>query len=189
MRMKVIDRIFLILTILVLLALSLLLLAVAWHYVGEAFLHDWVYNLYTVWPNPLILTAIALALVIMALRLLYAGTIPYRRVTRALVRKMEAGTVSITLDTIASIARRHALAIEGMRDVRCTIVPREDGIRVLYRISLDDDVVIPEKTQAIQTHVKEQVEALTGVTIKESCVLVDNRRPEEKKKSGVGDAQ
>jgi uncharacterized alkaline shock family protein YloU len=168
-------------------ALSLSMLLAAWHVIDEDFLHDWIYNFYTVWPNALILTGIAVVLLVLSIRLLYAGTTPPKKVTRALVKQFEAGSVSISLDTISEIARRHALAVDGVKEVRCVVVPSEDGIRLFYRISVEQDAVIPEKTRAIQVQVKERVEALTGATVKESSILVANPKPADNKRTNAGD--
>ncbi|MCK9911056.1 alkaline shock response membrane anchor protein AmaP, partial [Microbacteriaceae bacterium K1510] len=80
--------------------------------------------------------------------------------------------VNITLNTIQTIAERAARKVKGVRDLRTAVRALESGNIISLRVAVDGETPIPDMTQRLQYDVKEQVEAIAGVTITEVSVVV-----------------
>lgn len=172
MRIRAFDRVLMVLVVLLLLAVAVFLSAVAFRVLDRQIIETYIEGFYTLWQNIVILLVIAAVLLIIALRLLYAALVPPRRKVRAVVRRTEEGTLSITLTTLQDIAIRSAKTVEGVKDTACEVIAVEGGVRICFKVDPTNEAVLPEMGKQLQTRVKEQVEMLSGIAVKEVNVLV-----------------
>lgn len=94
------------------------------------------------------------------------------RQEKGIRQRNELGEVNITLNTIQTIAERAARKVKGVRDLRTAVRALESGNIISLRVAVDGETPIPDMTQRLQYDVKEQVEAIAGVTITEVSVVV-----------------
>jgi uncharacterized alkaline shock family protein YloU len=154
--------------------------AVGLRAVDKSVLLGFVEGFYSLWQNVVILLVIALVLIAISLRLLYAALVPPRRATRAVVRKTDEGSLSITVPTLQDIAIRTAKTVEGVKETCCEVLPLEGGVKVCFRVEPVNDVVLPQMGSQLQSLVKEQMETLTGINVLEVNVMVANAQPVNK---------
>ena len=65
--------------------------------------------------------------------------------------------------------------IVQMKMVRSVVFPEPDGgVRIRLKVTILPDVPMPELTQNIQGKVKEYVEELSGIAVKEVQVYIEN---------------
>ena len=173
MKMRLFDRILLTIYTLVIIGLSLFSFVVAWGFIPKERMTDWIDRLYVEWSVPLIVTVISLLLLIVGFRLLFSG-IRRHKPKSTLLKNTELGGIRVSLNTIDGLAQKSARSYSGIRDVKSEVIAIPEGVRILLKISIIPDVNIPELTEQLQMGIKEYVEKLTGIYVKEIQVYVDN---------------
>ena len=61
-----------------------------------------------------------------------------------------------------------------MKEIKSVVLSDPDGIRIQLKISILPDIVMPELSRNIQQKVKEYVESLSGIAVKEVQVYIEN---------------
>ena len=175
MRLKLIDRILIVLLLFAMLLLGIGVIAFGLLLVPEAEVIRLINNVYTYWPNSVMLVCIGLAVVLLILRVLYGATAGGRKRKPATVsiNRGDDGNVVVTMATLSDIVVRTVLAIAGVKTCKDTITPSEGGMDIVLKITLADDTPIPEKTAEIQNRLKESVLRLTGLTVEHVHVMVE----------------
>ena len=177
MRLKLIDRIVLVLLLFVLLVLAIGVIAFGMLLIPEADVVQLINNVYVYWPNSAMLIGIGLVVVLLILRLLYASCTSGRKAKPASVAisRGDDGSVNVTMATLSDIIVRTVSSVSGVTACKDTIVPKENGMDILLKVTLAEDTPIPEKTSEIQTKLKESVLRLTGLAVEQVHVMVDQQ--------------
>jgi len=177
MRLKLIDRILLVLLLFALLVLAIGTIAFGLLLVPEADVVRIINNIYGYWPNSVMLIGIGLVVVLVILRLLYASCTSGRKARPASVAisRGEDGSVNVAMATLSDIIVRTVSAVSGVNTCKDTIMPKENGMDIMLKVTLVEDTPIPEKTSEIQTRLKESVLRLTGLTVDQVHVMVDQQ--------------
>ena len=92
--------------------------------------------------------------------------------TQVVVGNSEGGQVNISLDAVDNVVRQAALSVGGVKDVTTKLKAASNGVGINLQISMPYDTNVPETATAVQTVVKEQVQAITGLTVAEVAVLI-----------------
>ncbi|HJV44450.1 MAG TPA: alkaline shock response membrane anchor protein AmaP [Bacillota bacterium] len=82
------------------------------------------------------------------------------------------GHVTISLNTIESIALKAARRIRGVRDVKSVVKANETGTSIVLKAAVDGETPIQGIIDEIQKAVKHQIEKIVGIEIKEVDVLI-----------------
>ena len=177
MRLKLIDRIVLVLLLFVLLVLAIGVIAFGMLLIPEADVVQLINNVYVYWPNSAMLIGIGLVVVLLILRLLYASCTSGRKAKPASVAisRGDDDSVNVTMATLSDIIVRTVSSVSGVTACKDTIVPKENGMDILLKVTLAEDTPIPEKTSEIQTKLKESVLRLTGLAVEQVHVMVDQQ--------------
>lgn len=127
-------------------------------------------------PERRALVLACLAIFIVAgLRLLYASVKPRRKEERvALIEENSLGQVQVALGAIENLVARVVSSFSGIREVRPRVVTVPEGVVVQVRLVTTPGLKIPEVSQEIQERIKETVREVTGITVHNVRVLVDN---------------
>jgi uncharacterized alkaline shock family protein YloU len=95
-----------------------------------------------------------------------------RSTKTAVSQRTDVGDVSITMNTLESIALKASRKIRGVKEVKANIRTNETGTSILLKVSVDGDTPIPSIVEELQNAVKKQLELIIGIEIKEVNVKV-----------------
>jgi uncharacterized alkaline shock family protein YloU len=179
MKLKLFDRflpgILLIATILV----AFLLFGIAAQLIQEDVVNGFISLFYMFRHNALILAGSGLLLLLISVKLLFAGRTKKgdARPASALMRQTELGGTYIALEAIDSMVQKHCRVIPRVKDVHTTLQSTETGITVGIRLCVLPDTDVVTLSGELQKSLKENIESLTGIQVNEIGVLVESAAP------------
>jgi hypothetical protein len=174
--MNLFDKFLLALVLLLLLAASLFLGCVAATIVPLGVVSDYVGSLAGLWYiNGWIIGGGALVLFVVVIRL-FAASYGGRGLEYTRLAATENGEISISIPTIKQIAAAFMANKPEIAASSSDILPTKIGLFVQLRVCIKEGSVLPEVTEAVQKELKAHLETVTGLTIKQIRVKVDNNR-------------
>lgn len=84
------------------------------------------------------------------------------------------GGIYINIDTISALAKKAVKKIDGVKEQNVKTNSTKEGVVISVKVSLNPEVVIPEVSAAIQQSVKNDIETLCGILVKNVMIQVDN---------------
>jgi len=170
MRFSILDRVFVVIMVIVMIAVSGFAVIVCWQ---------------RGWGDLLWLCLAAAACLAIGIRLVYcacAHTGDAARGSQTITLSQgEGGSVSVTLATMNAIVERTVQALEGVQSAKPSFQNREDGLYLKIQTVLDEQVVIPAKGEEIRTDVTKALADLTGVTLKQIDIMAEHAAAQIKK--------
>ncbi|MBP1934184.1 alkaline shock response membrane anchor protein AmaP [Ammoniphilus resinae] len=116
---------------------------------------------------------VAIIFFLMSLKFLFQG---FKRsndpTSNSIFQRTDLGNVSISVATMDTIALKAARRVRGVREVKTSIKADETGTSIVLKVSVDGETPIPEIINDIQKAVKQQVETVVGIEVKEVDVKV-----------------
>jgi len=97
---------------------------------------------------------------------------PRKSMERAFLTSSKGGEVRISQDALQEIIARSATVLPGVLQVQSSLRERETGLQIMVSCQFEQDVLIPQMSQELQTKVKQDVELYTGILVTEVKVLV-----------------
>jgi uncharacterized alkaline shock family protein YloU len=175
--MKVFDRIAVTIVALVLVAITVFLVGVAWNIITKPTIDTYVSAIYNVNINSWIMTGIACVILIMATALFFVAFSKENKTGRYLnINTLEDGSVRIADATFKDLINRNTNAVEGVKDCSSTVKTIDNGLQLFIKAELEDDVIIPTVCANIQESVKRNIDTICGVNIEKVNVIVDNKK-------------
>lgn len=176
MKLKLFDRILLVILLLAALAVSLVLFGISLRIIPESAALYFVSLFYYNAHNALILAGSGLVVLLIALRLLFAGKkrAAAPQAVTALVRQGEVGSTFITLSAIDTMAQKYCSAIEHVQQCHTSVCAVDGGVSIGVRLDVDENADVVALCEGLQTSMKEYIETHTGIVVKEIGVLVEN---------------
>ncbi len=172
MKLKIGDRILLIILVLIIMLFSLGLLAIAIGIIPansiSSFISEANHGM-----TAIVTAAIAVILFVVGLRLLVASLIPPKALSTILATN-ELGVVRVSVATLDTLTQKAVQNFQEVKEVKSLVLPDADGARIQLKITVLPDVPMPELTQSIQTKVKEYIESLSGINVKAVQVYIEN---------------
>lgn len=168
--MNTFARIILVFISLLLIGASLFLLAAHYDLVPGMALSSWMPG----WVTETILLAAVGVLLLLALIFLILGLKPKKKPGNAVVKGSEFGEVMISINAVENMVLRVVQQTRGIKDVSRKINFTPDGLIVRIVINVMPDIALPELIKELQSKTKEYLEEITGVTVNEVKVLVEN---------------
>ncbi len=126
------------------------------------------------WADENVVLAVGAALLLIALILFSLGLRKSRKPATAVLKGSEYGEVQISITAIENMVLRVVQQTKGIKDVSRSVSFTPDGLVVQVRIRVLPDVPMPGVTSELQSKVKEYVEEITGITVHEVKVDVEN---------------
>jgi len=120
-----------------------------------------------------LVVAAALLVTVICIKLLFSGAAP-KTPQSALIKVMDHGAVRISLSALDAMAQKHVRQHEKVRDVKSSVGLVENGVRIRLRLSLMPEAVIPEVSAQLQSTLKDYIETLSGINVKEILVYVED---------------
>lgn len=170
--MNLFDRFILTIYSFALLVLSIAAIGVMLQLVPMDFFSALTYRMTTPGLNIPYLIVAAIFVLISFRFFLSAFTMKRKREEKAILQRSDIGEIRISLATIRSIAERIARRIKGVRDLKTTVKTKDQLNSITLHVTVDGETSIPEMTAKLQSDVKEQVEAVTGIDVAEVSVII-----------------
>ncbi|WP_164984937.1 alkaline shock response membrane anchor protein AmaP [Ammoniphilus sp. CFH 90114] len=172
--MNLFDRLILSLYSLALTILSVMVIAASLHLIPYELVQSNILAVYEADNMRYAYLGVAVIFFLISLKFLLQG---FRRVkdrshTEAIAQRTDWGHVSISVSTIESVALKAARRVRGVREVKSVIKSDETGTSILMKVSIDGDTPVPSIVEEVQKGVKEQVEAIIGIEIKQVDVKI-----------------
>ena len=176
MKLKVFDRLLLGLLLIVAIVASFVLFGIAANVIQQDVAMGFVSLFYMFTQNRLILAGCGLLLLLISIRLLFAGRgkkIEVRPAS-ALMKQTEFGGTFITLEALDTMVQKHCRAQQHVKDCHTTLQSTEAGVTIGIRLSVLPDTDVVTLSSELQKTLKEYIEGLTGIHVNEIGVLVEN---------------
>ena len=176
MKLKVFDRILLGILLIAAILVSFVLFGVAANLISEEQVNWFVSLFYMERQNALILAGSGLVLLLISVKLLFAGKNKKAdvRPASALMKQTELGGTYISLEAIDGMVQKHCRAISRVKDVHTTLQSTETGVTIGIRLNVLPDTDVVTLSGELQKSLKENVESLTGIAVNEIGVLVES---------------
>lgn len=176
MRLKVFDRILLGILLIVAIVASFVLFGMAANILTESAVTGFIGLFYMFRENAMILAGCGLVLLLISIKLLFAGRgqKAEKRPASALMRQTEFGGTFIALEALDTMVQKHCRAQQRVRDCHTTLHSSEAGVTIGIRLSVLPDTDVVSLTSELQKSLKEYVEGLTGIQISEIGILIEN---------------
>ena len=177
MKWRVFDRILLALLLIFVIALSLGLVLIAAGFITGDMAYNAVDFMYSGKTETIaILAGAGVLLLLIAIRLMFAGRSARPEPTTALIKSTELGASFITLSALESMVLRHCGANASIKSTVCGIksLPAGEGVKISLRLSVMPDTDIPTLVTETQTSLKAYIESTAGIATKEIGILIDS---------------
>lgn len=175
MKPKLIDRFILWLLLILLIGIAAALIGIALNLIPINSIMFLAEIIYAHQVNAVIVGGIGLVILILALRLMFAGKGKSKVTpppTSALVQANDLGSAFITLAALDSMVQKHVRNNNRIKDCESVVTAVQDGVVLKLKLSLMPDTNIPELTKSLQASVKEYVESLSGIRVMEVAILI-----------------
>ncbi len=127
------------------------------------------------WADESILLGGAAVLLLLALVFLAIGLrSPRKKEHNAILRGSEYGEVLISIEALENMVLRVVQKTQGVKDVSRKVAQTPDGLVVNIRVRVMPDVALPGLVHELQTKSKEYLEEISGMTVHEIKVVVEN---------------
>ncbi len=126
------------------------------------------------WAGDNVVMAAAAGLLLIALIFLTMGLRPIKKPKNAVLKDSEYGEVIISITAVENMVLRVVQQTKGVKDVKRNVSFTPEGLLVNIIVSAMPDVSLPAVTRDLQAKTKEYLEEITGITVREVKVIVDN---------------
>ena len=176
MKLKFFDRLLLGILLIAAILFSFVLFGIASNLIPEDTVATVISLFYMFRQNALILAGSGLVLLLICIKLLFAGKAKKGdvRPASALMRQTELGGTYISLEAIDSMVQKHCRAISRVKDVHTTLQSTETGVTIGIRLSVLPDTDVVTLSSELQKSLKEYIESLTGIQVNEVGILVES---------------
>lgn len=175
MKLKWFDRLLLGILLIVAIVASFVLFGMAANLIQEPVVTNFIALFYMYKENALILAGSGLLLLLISIKLLFAGKGKKLdvRPASALMKQTEFGGTFITLEALDAMIQKHCRAQQRVKDCHTTLHSTEAGVTVGIRLSVLPDTDVVTLSAELQKSLKEYVEGLTGIHVNEIGILVE----------------
>ena len=176
MKLKFFDRLLLGILLIAAILFSFVLFGIAANLIKEDMVTGVVGLFYMFRQNALILAGSGLILLLICVKLLFAGRAKKTEIrpASALMRQTEFGGTFISLEALDSMVQKHCRSISRVKDVKTTLHSTETGVTIGIRLCVLPDTDVVTLSSELQKSLKENIETLTGIQVNEIGVLVES---------------
>ena len=184
MKLKAFDRVLLAILLIVAIVFSFVLLGIATSLIPLEAAAGSLSLFYSNPRNALILGGCALLLLLISIKLLLTGRGKGDKKAEpaapaaTLMQQTELGGTFISLEAVDGMVQKHCRAQERVRDCHSTLRAMDDGVTIGIRLSVLPDTDVAALTQQLQVSLREYIQTLTGINVKEIGILVESAAEE-----------
>ena len=176
MKLKVFDRILLGLLLIAAILVSFVLFGIAANILTEDMVNSFIGLFYMFRENAMILAGSGLVLLLISIKLLFAGRTKRAEIrpASALMQQTEIGGTFISLEAIDTMVQKHCRSLQRVKDCKTTLHSTEAGVTIGIRLCVLPDTDVVTLSNELQKSLKEYIESLTGVKVNEIGILVES---------------
>lgn len=176
MKLKWFDRLLLGILLIAAIVTAFVLFGMAANLIQEPVVTSFIAQFYAFTENALILAGCGLVLLLISIKLLFAGKGKKAEVrpASALMKQTEFGGTFITLEALDAMIQKHCRAQQRVKDCHTTLHSTEAGVTVGIRLAVLPDTDVVTLSAELQKSLKEYVESLTGIHVNEIGILVES---------------
>ncbi len=126
------------------------------------------------WADENIVLGAAIGMLVLALIFILLGLRSSKKPADAIMKGSQFGEVAISITAIENLVLRVIQQTQGIKDVSRQVTFTQDGLIINVKIRVMPDVPMPGVTSELQSKIKEYVEEMTGITVHEVKVNVEN---------------
>ena len=176
MKLKVFDRILLGILLIVAIIAAFVLFGMAANLITESMVTSFIALFYMFKENAMILAGCGLVLLLISIKLVFAGKGKKAEVrpASALMKQNEFGGTFISLEALDTMVQKHCRAQQRVRDCHTTLNSSAEGVTIGIRLTVLPDTDVVTLTSELQQSLKEYIENLTGISVREIGILIEN---------------
>lgn len=172
MKIRIIDRILLLLLVLAVIAMGVVTLCILYGAIPHAYFTNFIDLAFTdIWMQILV-SVVAVVAILICLRLLFAGMSKHKPES-ALLHDSDTGSVRVSLQVLEELAQRYARSIKEIKELNTDIYLKGEGVKYVVRYTITQESSIPEISAKLKTGIKEYVEMYSGIPVKEIEIMVE----------------
>ena len=148
---------------------------------GATFLFAAIYELvpglsveFPGWAGKTVVVAIGASLVLLAVIIISFGLRTGPKIANAVLKGSEYGEILISITAIENMVLRVVQQTEGIKDVGRQVSFTQNGLQARVKIKVMPDMPLPELTGELQAKIKSYLEEITGITVHDIKVMVEN---------------
>jgi len=126
------------------------------------------------WAGEEVVLGVTAAALLIALILLILGFRRAKGPGNAVLKGSEYGEVAISIAAIENMVLRVVQQTQGIKDVSRQVSFTQDGLVINVKVRVMPDVSMPGLTNELQSKIKQYVEDITGITVHEVKIMVEN---------------
>lgn len=172
--MKVVDKLLLFLYSIVVGAISLFIVSLAFGWIKRDLASDLLADLYVSEAAGIAAGVIGIALFLASLRFFVVSLQRGSHAAQSIDQRTEFGDIRISMETIENLALKAASKQRGVKDLRARVRASDSGLEIVIRAVVDGEHPIPSLTEDVQKAVKEHIEEITGIPVINVAVFVAN---------------
>ena len=175
--MKFLDRLFVLLLAIIIVALSVGMFGVYFDLFSQYKIANFIADL----VGRVELLVVAMVLFLIAARIIQLSFVSKKKDKQTVIGEGELGTVRITIEAINEFVKDVVKAEANATNIKSEIRETETGLNIILKLAVYDQVKIPDLSDQLQQHVKTEIEESIGAEVNQVEVLV---KAIEKKKEG-----
>lgn len=168
--MNIFDRIMLTIYMLLMALVSLVIGVLPFNLIPLSYINTAVTELSTKWYYSIV----GIVLLIISLKLLFSGVKSNGGSREGIIKPSEFGDIKISTQTFESLALRSVRQISGIKDVKVRVDMTPEGVAIYAKMLVLPDINMPKIVSEVQARMKDYVESMTDVSVKEVRVDVEN---------------
>lgn len=168
--MTILDRIILTIYMLLMVLVSLVIVILPFNLVPLSYINLAVTELSTKWYYCIG----GIVLLGISLKLLFSGVKSSSNSRGGIVKPSEFGDIKISTQTFESLSLRAVRQISGIKDVKVRVDIAPEGLTIYARLLVLPDINMTKIVTEVQGRMKEYVESITDMAVKEVRVDVEN---------------
>lgn len=176
MKLSIFDRILLALLLIVAIVSSFVLFGMAANIIQQTVVEDFIGLFYLYRQNALILAGAGLVLLLISLKLLFAGRGKGKKEAgpaSTVMTQNENGGTYIALDVLDTMVKQRCSAETRISDCQTTIRLVDNGINIGVRLSVVPDTDLTALTTQLQQSLKDYIQNSTGIHVNEVGILIE----------------
>lgn len=176
MKLKIFDRFIFAVLVLCIAAVSIAAIGLAWDILSVTVVSEYITLVGTLFFNRVLITVVALLVFILCMRLLFVRErMDVSPMTHGIViRTGDNGTACITKAALEGIVLKFVRSNSKVRDCKCDIMPGQEFVSIGLRLHLMPGVNIPELAKELQESLKENIELLTGISVRDIPIVIES---------------
>lgn len=167
--MNILDRIILTIYMLLMAFVSIIIIVLPFNLVPLSYINAAVTELSTKWYYCIV----GIVLLFISLKLLFSG-VKSSGNRGGIEKPSEFGDIRISTVTFESLALRAVRQISGIKDVKVRVDIMPEGLTVHVKMLILPDINMPKMVCEVQGKIKEYIESMTDVPVKEVRADVEN---------------